>query len=92
MRMSEKPLVPWIVAEANGKIISGHCNCMVGLGETCSHIASLLWAIESGVRIRDSLTVTQKKAYWIIPNGVKDVPYEPIKKSIFWERNGVSIL
>ena len=40
----------------------------------------ILWAIESGVRIRDSLTVTQRKAYWIIPNGVKDVPYEPIKK------------
>ena len=61
--MSEKPLIPWIVAAEDGKIITGHCNCMAGLGESCS----LLWAIESGVCIRSSLTVTQKKAYWAIP-------------------------
>ena len=37
-----------------------HCNCMAGFGECCTHIASLLWAIESAVRSRDSLTVTQE--------------------------------
>ncbi len=52
---------------------------MAGLGETCSHVASLLWAIEAGVRIRDSMTVTQKTAYWVTPNGIKDVPYAPVK-------------
>ena len=25
------------------------------------------------------MTVTQKKAYWVMPNGVKDVPYVPVK-------------
>ena len=59
--MSERSLTPWIIAEANGKILSTHCNCVAGLGESCSHVASLLWAVESGVRIRDSMTVTQKK-------------------------------
>ena len=29
-----------------------------------------LWAA-----IRDSMTVTPKKAYWVMPNGVKDVLY-----------------
>ncbi len=52
---------------------------MAGLGETCSHVASLLWSIEAGVRIRDSMTVTLKKAYWVTPNGIKDVPYAPVK-------------
>lgn len=52
---------------------------MAGLGETCSHVATVLWAIESGIRLRDSMTVTQKKAYWVIPNAVKAVPYAPIK-------------
>lgn len=52
---------------------------MAGLGETCSHVASTLWAIEAGVRLRDSMTVTQKKAYWVIPNKVKDVPYSPVR-------------
>ena len=52
---------------------------MAGLGECCSHVASLLWAVEAGVRIRDSMTVTQKKAYWVMPSGVKDVPYAQVK-------------
>lgn len=74
MKLSQKPLTPWVIAEDGGKIISAHCDCMAGLGESCSHIASLLWAVESGVRIRDSMTVTPKKAYWVIPNGIKEVP------------------
>ena len=73
--MSEKPLTPWVVCEDNGKILAGHCNCMAGLGESCSHVGSLLWAVEAGVKSRDSLTVTQKEAYWVMPSGVKSVPY-----------------
>lgn len=76
--MCEKPLTPWIIAEVGGKIIAGHCNCMAGLGESCSHVVAMLWAIESGIRLRES--VTQKKAYWVIPNNIKEVPYAPVKK------------
>ena len=79
MKMSQKPLTPWVVAEENGKIVAAHCDCMAGLGESCTHVASLLWAIESGVRIRDSMTVTEKKAYWVIPSAVKEVPYAPVR-------------
>lgn len=32
----EKLLVPWVVAEPNDKILSAHCNCMAGYGESCS--------------------------------------------------------
>ena len=78
-RLSEKPLTPWVIAEPSGLICCAHCDCMAGLGECCSHVASLLWAIEAGVRVRDSMTVTEKKAYWVMPNGVKDVPYAPVK-------------
>ena len=59
--------------------MASNCDCMSGLGESCSHVATLLWAIEAGVRIRDSMTVTDKKAYWVMPASVKDVPYFPIK-------------
>ena len=51
---------------------------MAGMGESCSHVASLLWAIEAGVRMRDSMTVTQKKAYWVLPPSVKEIPYAPL--------------
>uniref|UniRef100_A0A1X7TAX0 SWIM-type domain-containing protein n=1 Tax=Amphimedon queenslandica TaxID=400682 RepID=A0A1X7TAX0_AMPQE len=39
-------LIPWIIAEKDRKIVAGHCDCMAGLGGTCSHVASFLWAIE----------------------------------------------
>ena len=44
---------------------------MAGLGEICSHVASLLWVIVSGVQQRDSLAVAEKSAYWIMPSAVK---------------------
>ena len=77
--MSEKPLTPWVVCENSGKVMSAHCDCMAGLGESCSHVASLLWAIEAGCKRRDSLTVTDKKAYWVLPTSVKTVPYARVK-------------
>ena len=52
---------------------------MAGLGESCSHVASLLWAIEAGFKRRDSLAVTEKKAYWLLPSAVKSVPYSKVK-------------
>ena len=76
--MNEKPLKPWIVAEQDGKILAGNCDCMAGLGETCSHVASLLWATATGVEKRNALTVTQKSAYWVIPPAIKKVPYAPM--------------
>ena len=83
MSLNKKALTPWVITESTGKIISAHCDSMVGLGESCSHVDYLLWANESGVRIRDSMTVTQKKAYWIIPNGIKEVPHARVKDSDF---------
>ena len=40
-------------------------------------------AIEAGVQLRDSLTVMQKKAYWVLPNSKKDVPYAPVEQIKF---------
>ncbi len=60
---------------------------MAGLGGNCSHLASLLWAIEVGVRIRDSMTVTDMRAYWVMPTSVRDVPYSQIKDIEFVGRN-----
>ena len=74
-KMREKLLTIWVIAEESGKVIAVHCDCKTRLGESCAHVASLLFAVESGVHIRDSMTVTQKKAYCVIPTGVKEVPY-----------------
>ena len=42
-RMNNKPLTPWVIVSKDGQIVSGHCNCMAGMGETCSHIA--FWSL-----------------------------------------------
>ena len=44
------------------------------------HVASLLWAIEVGVRMRESLSVTDKKAYWVMPPEFKKVQPAPISE------------
>ena len=82
-KMRQNPLTPWVIAEESGKVIAVHCDCMAGLGESCTHVASLLFAIESGLRIRNSMTVTQKKAYWVVPTGVKEVPYARVQEIRF---------
>ncbi len=54
-----------------------------GWGKPALMVASVLWAIESGVRLRDYLTVTQKKAYWVIPHAIKQVPYATVSEISF---------
>jgi hypothetical protein len=81
-RLREKALLPWVICEESGKM-AGHSNCMAGMRESCSHVASLLWAIEAGIRLRCSLTVTPQKVYWVSPPVVKDVPYAKISETNF---------
>ena len=77
-RMNDKCLQPWVVIEKDGVVLTGHCTCMAGLGETCSHISAMLFAIASAVRIRESQTVTQKAAYWLLPPSIDKVGYHTI--------------
>ncbi|KAL3885006.1 hypothetical protein ACJMK2_025105 [Sinanodonta woodiana] len=50
-RVTEKPHHPWVALKKSGPVIAAHCNCMAGLGETCSHIGALLFKIEAAVRL-----------------------------------------
>ena len=42
-RFSETPLHCWIITEVDGSVCCAHCNCMAGLGETCTHVAAVLF-------------------------------------------------
>lgn len=66
-RMNDAPLLPWVIIEKDGSIICGHCTCMAGAGEFFSHVGALLFAVEAAIKIRNSKTVTQEKAYWLLP-------------------------
>ena len=48
--------------------MSAHCDCMAGLGEACTHVASILFWVKIMVEIRDGQSVTDKKAYWVPPS------------------------
>ena len=52
----DTPLKTWLLAEKYGTVWMAHCNCMAGLCEACSHVGALLFAIEAGVRMQESLT------------------------------------
>ena len=81
--MREKPLDSWIIAEPDGKVLAAHCTCMAGLGEACTHIAALLFSIDDIVQVRDNKTVTQEKAYWLLPTSVKGVEYKECREIDF---------
>lgn len=66
----------WVIVRKN-QICSAHCDCKAGLGEVCTRIATLLFDIDAGVRIRETKTVTLVKAYWMEPTR-KQVKAAPV--------------
>eukprot|EP00795_Rhopilema_esculentum_P004027 gene4027-20197_t len=81
--MSEWPVYGWVISSEEGKVISGHCTCMAGHGETCSHVASILFYDEAAVRVRETATVTQEAAFWKLPSAKRPVLYAPGKEKDF---------
>ncbi|KAL3866251.1 hypothetical protein ACJMK2_043566 [Sinanodonta woodiana] len=65
LRINYTCFQPWIISEKNGTIIAGHCTCMAGVGEVGSHIGPLLFAVEAAAKLRNSMTVTEEKSYWL---------------------------
>ena len=45
-RLNSSPPCPWVIVENNGKLLSGHCTCVAGLAEVCTHVAALLIWVE----------------------------------------------
>ncbi|KAL3858954.1 hypothetical protein ACJMK2_009199 [Sinanodonta woodiana] len=81
MRITEKPLEPWVIVSGDGIIDSAHCTCMAGLGECCNHVAALLFALETSTRIKKDATVTDAPAYWMLPsNADLSSPYKRLSE------------
>ena len=57
----ETPLQPWVIAESSGGLITSHCNCMAGLGETCTHVGAILFAVEFYVRQCEQKQLLKRK-------------------------------
>ena len=83
-RMNDPHVPLWIISTKEGTVLSAHCaGCMAGLGECCSHIASVLFYIEVWTRLNGKLACTQVKCTWLLPTTVKQVDYARIKEINF---------
>ena len=56
---------------------------MAGLGEVCSHIAAVLFYLETSSRVNGSSVCTQQKCQWVIPQFQKEIPYAPVQELDF---------
>ncbi|KAL8613335.1 hypothetical protein ACOMHN_052574 [Nucella lapillus] len=82
-RLNEKPLSPWLISSDDGTILSAHCTCMAGIGETCTHVGALCFTIDALVRTREKATCTGVAAYWKVPQGAKGVTPKPASEIDF---------
>ena len=73
--VSSTPLRPWLILRSSGAVVCGHCVCMAGLGETCSHVGALLYWLEYTVRKREEISCTSGVNQWIEPKCTKQIPY-----------------
>ena len=69
-----------IITERQGTVISAHCcGCKAGLGESCSHVANVLFYLETWTKVHGKLSCTQVKCLWLFPSYVTEVEYERVR-------------
>lgn len=82
--LNDAPLRPWVAVTKSGRVEHGHCTCMAGLAESCSHVAALLYWLETAVRINADTTCTSKPNSWIAPSSMptpcQHVPYVTLEE------------
>ena len=79
-RMNDPHVQLWIITTKDGTVVSAHCaGCMAGLGECCSHIASVLFYLEAWTKLNGKLTCTQVKCTWILPSAVNHLEYKRVE-------------
>lgn len=88
--ISQTPLKPWVAVRKSGSVEYGHCTCIAGLGETCSHIAAILYWLETVVHVHSETTCTSKSNAWLspsMPTACREVPYVTMNLSR-WPHRG----
>lgn len=75
-RMNDPLINIWIITEKDETTNCAHClGCKVGLSESCSHIASVLFYLEAWTKVNGRLSCTQMQCTWILPNRANEVEY-----------------
>lgn len=72
----------------HGWILTGNCSCMAGLGSVCSHVAALLFKLESAAhyKLNSEVACTSKLCSWkatkkhVHPAPIKNINFRRAKK------------
>ncbi|XDV52426.1 hypothetical protein PO909_021155 [Leuciscus waleckii] len=65
--LNEPPLTAWVAVEKEGLVRFGHCTCMAGLGEVCSHVGAILqtlYTLQAAVNKLRGTTSTDEACTW----------------------------
>ena len=54
----------------------------------CSHVAAVLFFLETSTRFQGKATCTQEQCQWVIPSYQKNIPYAPVKDLDFTSAKG----
>ena len=76
-RLTAPPLKVWVATKQQGEVLCAHCTCMAGLGEACSHIAALLFAVETNTQLKSQFSSTSLPCSWLPPS-FRSVPFAEI--------------
>ena len=90
------PKIKWSTIRAMGYSSKfwedSNWNCMTGLAEVCTLVASLLFWTEISIKIRESSTATDRAAYWVAPSNsrhfqpqkIQDIDFRAPKRKKTW--------
>ena len=66
--LSAVPLKVWVGCKSNREVVAAHCTCMAGIGEACSHIASVLFAAEANTQVKQQQSCISIPCAWLPPS------------------------
>ena len=79
-QMNDPLILIWVIGDKDGTVNSAHClGCKAGMVESCSHVASVLFYIETWTRIFAKLSCTHVKCTWPFPSYVKEVRFARVR-------------
>ena len=80
MSINDALISVWIITEKSGTILSTHCfGCKAGFGESCSHVACVLFYLEAWTKLNRKVSCTQVKCSWNLPAYVREVEYARVR-------------
>lgn len=89
-RINEDPAQPWALCLSSGMILVAHCTCLAGLGEACSHVGAILYAVETLVRSYENKSKTDFPCQWNRPKISTIERFVPLAEMCFAKKEKIA--